>query len=186
MSASACGVAIVRHGGVVHPHIQCRPLSTSELFGHDDPYSVLITFSQLSSRPNRAIFALRGVTRAFAHVGNLYVFFGGFTENDSSSSMHQDGHLRGSRTIATCERVQTVLLSLGPVQIRHPCALHSPDLGYDASESYGIAYKARGLCKTLENLDIFDDDQDFEGYGSYSVYGDIDNSKLHNNVSPGS
>ncbi|CAM9245308.1 unnamed protein product, partial [Hapterophycus canaliculatus] len=54
-------------------------------------------------------------------------------------------------------------------------------LGYSASESYGISYKARGLCKTLENLDIFDDDQDFEGYGSYSVYGDINDSKLHHN-----
>lgn len=35
----------------------------------------------------------------------------------------------------------------------------SLDLGYSASESYGVSYKARGLCKTLENLDIFDDDQ---------------------------
>lgn len=33
------------------------------------------------------------------------------------------------------------------------------DLGYSASESYGLSYKARGLCKTLENVDIFDDDQ---------------------------
>lgn len=55
----------------------------------------------------------------------------------------------------------------------------SSDLGYSASESYGIAYKARGLCKTLENLDIFDDDQDFD----YAVYGDILNSHLHHNVS---
>ncbi|CAM9315125.1 unnamed protein product, partial [Laminaria digitata] len=50
-------------------------------------------------------------------------------------------------------------------------------LGYQASESYGVAYKARGLCKTLENLDIFDDDQDFD----YAVYGDILNSELHHN-----
>lgn len=54
-----------------------------------------------------------------------------------------------------------------------------PDLGYSASESYGVAYKARGLCKTLENLDIFDDTQDFD----YAVYGDILNSELHHNVS---
>lgn len=33
------------------------------------------------------------------------------------------------------------------------------DLGYSESESYGVSYKARGLCKTLENVDIFDDDQ---------------------------
>lgn len=54
-----------------------------------------------------------------------------------------------------------------------------PDLGYSASESYGISYKARGLCKTLENQDIFDDDQPI----TYAVYGDIDNSHLHHNVS---
>lgn len=54
-----------------------------------------------------------------------------------------------------------------------------PDLGYSASESYGVSYKARGLCKTLVNLDIFDDDQPF----NYGVYGDIDNSHLHHNVS---
>eukprot|EP00904_Undaria_pinnatifida_P001749 jgi/Undpi1/11575/HiC_scaffold_30.g13871.m1 len=50
-------------------------------------------------------------------------------------------------------------------------------LGYSASESYGVSYKARGLCKTLENLDIFDDTQDFD----YAVYGDILNSELHHN-----
>eukprot|EP00904_Undaria_pinnatifida_P001709 jgi/Undpi1/11539/HiC_scaffold_30.g13836.m1 len=50
-------------------------------------------------------------------------------------------------------------------------------LGYSASESYGISYKARGLCKTLENQDIFDDDQPI----TYAVYGDIDNSHLHHN-----
>lgn len=54
-----------------------------------------------------------------------------------------------------------------------------PDLGYSASESYGVAYKARGLCKTLVNLDIFDDNQPFD----YGVYGDIDSSHLHHNVS---
>ncbi|CAB1104565.1 MEP12 [Ectocarpus sp. CCAP 1310/34] len=54
-------------------------------------------------------------------------------------------------------------------------------LGYSESESYGISYKARGLCKTLENVDIFDDDQDFPVYGAYAVYGDIYRSKIHNN-----
>lgn len=71
----------------------------------------------------------------------------------------------------------------GPeVSVFWPCKQRSPslsDLGYSASESYGIAYKARGLCKTLENLDIFDDDQSFD----YGVYGDILNSHLHHNVS---
>ncbi|CAN0463675.1 unnamed protein product, partial [Ascophyllum nodosum] len=40
-------------------------------------------------------------------------------------------------------------------------------LGYDASESYGISYKARGLCKDLSNLDIYDDDNGLD----YGVYG---------------
>lgn len=52
------------------------------------------------------------------------------------------------------------------------------DLGWDNSESYGVSYKARGLCKTLSNLDIFDDDQAFD----YAVYGDIKRSELHHNV----
>lgn len=61
-----------------------------------------------------------------------------------------------------------------------PTAPILPDLGYHESESYGVSYKARGLCKTLINLDIFDDDQPFD----YGVYGDITTSELHHNVSP--
>ena len=53
------------------------------------------------------------------------------------------------------------------------------DLGYDASESYGISYKARGLCKDLSNLDIYDDDNGLD----YGVYGDIYRSHIHHNVS---
>ena len=52
------------------------------------------------------------------------------------------------------------------------------DLGYDASESYGIAYKARGLCKDLTNLDIYDDDNGL----NYGVTGNIKRSQLHHNV----
>lgn len=54
----------------------------------------------------------------------------------------------------------------------------SSDLGYEAAESYGISYKARGLCNDLTNLDIYDDDN---GYG-YGVFGDIKRSELHHNV----
>ncbi|CAM9267840.1 unnamed protein product, partial [Ascophyllum nodosum] len=50
-------------------------------------------------------------------------------------------------------------------------------LGYDASESYGISYKARGLCKDLSNLDIYDDDNGLD----YGVYGDIYRSHIHHN-----
>lgn len=71
-----------------------------------------------------------------------------------------------------------------PPHLPHPrgcppaCILLVVDLGWDNSESYGVSYKARGLCKTLSNLDIFDDDQPFD----YAVYGDIKNSELHHNV----
>lgn len=54
-----------------------------------------------------------------------------------------------------------------------------PDLGYDAAESYGIAYKARGLCNDHTNLDIYDDDNGLD----YGVQGDIYRSDLHHNVS---
>ena len=46
------------------------------------------------------------------------------------------------------------------------------DLGYDAAESYGIAYKVRGFCKDLSNPEIFDE---------VSVYGDILGSDIHHN-----
>lgn len=62
-----------------------------------------------------------------------------------------------------------------------PCPLNlfsSADLGYDASESYGISYKARGLCKDQTNLDIYDDDNGL----NVGVTGDIINSILHHNV----
>ncbi|CAN0188440.1 unnamed protein product, partial [Discosporangium mesarthrocarpum] len=45
-------------------------------------------------------------------------------------------------------------------------------LGYYYSESYGITYKVRGLCKDLSNLEIFD---------KVSVRGDIINSHIHHN-----
>ena len=57
-----------------------------------------------------------------------------------------------------------------------------PDLGYDAAESYGISYKARGLCADLTNLDIYDDDNGLD----YGVTGNIKGSELHHNVRPGS
>lgn len=47
------------------------------------------------------------------------------------------------------------------------------NMGYAASESYGLTWKVRGLCtKTgeLENVDIFD---------SHQVYGDIKNSDIY-------
>eukprot|EP00904_Undaria_pinnatifida_P001001 jgi/Undpi1/10901/HiC_scaffold_3.g01427.m1 len=50
-------------------------------------------------------------------------------------------------------------------------------LGYSAAESYGIAYKARGLCNDLTNLDIYDDDNGL----NYGVTGDIKKSELHHN-----
>lgn len=55
-----------------------------------------------------------------------------------------------------------------------------PDLGYEAAESYGISYKARGLCNDLTNLDIFDDDNGL----NYGVTGDIKKSNIHHNVRP--
>ena len=55
-----------------------------------------------------------------------------------------------------------------------------PDLGYSASESYGVAYKARGLCNDLTNLDIYDDDNGL----NYGVTGNIKSSELHHNVRP--
>eukprot|EP00904_Undaria_pinnatifida_P001002 jgi/Undpi1/10902/HiC_scaffold_3.g01428.m1 len=50
-------------------------------------------------------------------------------------------------------------------------------LGYDAAESYGISYKARGLCADLTNLDIYDDDNGLD----YGVTGNIKGSELHHN-----
>lgn len=61
------------------------------------------------------------------------------------------------------------------------CVAHSfssADLGYAASESYGISYKARGLCKDQTNLDIYDDDNGL----NVGVTGNIVNSILHHNV----
>lgn len=70
-----------------------------------------------------------------------------------------------------------------PYQLAEHACVHSceitKDLGYDASESHGVAHKARGLCKDLSNLDIFDDDNGLD----YAVYGDINRSKIHHNVS---
>eukprot|EP00904_Undaria_pinnatifida_P000996 jgi/Undpi1/10898/HiC_scaffold_3.g01424.m1 len=50
-------------------------------------------------------------------------------------------------------------------------------LGYNAAESYGIAYKARGLCDDHSNLDIYDDDNGLD----YGVAGDIYRSDIHHN-----
>ncbi len=44
------------------------------------------------------------------------------------------------------------------------------NLGWDDSESYGLTWKVRGLCKDLSNLEIFD---------KYNVYGDILNSDIY-------
>lgn len=61
--------------------------------------------------------------------------------------------------------------------------LHPPDvcadLGYQGTEAYGISYKARGLCKDLSNLDIYND----HNGPNVHVAGDIFKSDLHHNVS---
>eukprot|EP00903_Cladosiphon_okamuranus_P009971 g9457.t1 len=44
-------------------------------------------------------------------------------------------------------------------------------LGYDATESYGITWKVRGLCKDLSNRDTL--------FESVRVYGDIDDCDIH-------
>lgn len=44
------------------------------------------------------------------------------------------------------------------------------NMGYDASESYGLTWKVRGLCKDLSNLKLFD---------KRNVYGDIKNSDIY-------
>lgn len=49
------------------------------------------------------------------------------------------------------------------------------NMGWDDSESYGLTWKVRGLCKDLSNLEIFD---------KYSVYGDILNSDIYGAYRP--
>lgn len=48
-----------------------------------------------------------------------------------------------------------------------------PDLGWYYKESYGLSWKARGLCNDLSNLEIFD---------TVAVWGDILDSHIHHNV----
>lgn len=66
----------------------------------------------------------------------------------------------------------SLLLCVGLLSVR------VADLGYDASESYGLSYKARGLCNDHSNLDIYDDDNGL----NVGVTGDIMRSNIHHNV----
>ncbi|CAM9273557.1 unnamed protein product, partial [Laminaria digitata] len=45
-------------------------------------------------------------------------------------------------------------------------------LGFQSGEAYGLAWKVRGLCEDLSNVDIFDD---------VNVYGNIYDSDIHHN-----
>lgn len=44
------------------------------------------------------------------------------------------------------------------------------NMGFKDSESYGLTWKVRGLCKDLSNVKLFD---------KRNVYGDIKNSDIY-------
>ncbi|CAM9496021.1 unnamed protein product, partial [Laminaria digitata] len=50
-------------------------------------------------------------------------------------------------------------------------------LGYQATEAYGVSYKARGLCNDLSNLDVYNN----HNGPNVHVLGDITESDLHHN-----
>ncbi|CAM9395437.1 unnamed protein product [Ectocarpus sp. 4 AP-2014] len=116
----------------------------------------------------------------FGHGGNMYFEGTKVTSWDTSKGQEREYKKNEGRSFIRCitQYDDNYSCSGGSNKDMGTCRMASFDIidstmgnmGYDASESYGLTWKVRGLCKDLSNLKLFD---------TRNVYGDIKNSDIY-------